>query len=86
MMPVGRTGLSRNFQKIVFERALWAERPAAAFQPVYRPNASPASRRRLAQCHNVQENNSAESHENRTNVRQKRFITRYLANPFRFAP
>jgi hypothetical protein len=59
MMPVGRTGLSRNFEKIVFGRALWTERPAAALHPVYRPNASPASRRRLAQCHNVHENNSA---------------------------
>jgi len=30
MMPVGRTGLSRNFQKIVLGRALWAERPRVA--------------------------------------------------------
>jgi len=47
----------------VFGRALWAERPAATLHPVYRPDTSPASRRRLAQCHNVHENNSPEPQE-----------------------
>jgi hypothetical protein len=42
--------------------------------------ASPASRRRLAHCHNVRENNSHEANPDRTNVRRVREIAAKVGN------